>query len=383
MLQIEEWFRRPQRKTERKNVTVMKPVTEQKSDAVFEPDMHHAEPASEKQIQQMTSEAVAEDTNDSLSRINDEKKVVTSMTNKQDENDMFESEEQLQQIPVWKRPEAAQNGVALQDSIAETDELDHISEKIGMDVSGMIDLEKEDFLLQQIDEFREKAKQLQQLMQSRETKAQELQHVVDERKAEASELDSMLEMRRGEADKIMNNVSQKIEDMSIGVRREMSGLSHTVSKEVSGLTQNLTQEINQSSEKTRQMFEAATKNMIDQNTRSLEGLKEQLEQLGQLEQINELSTEMNSQITTLKSDIAEKIHAEDVKCYRNIQASMNEQSKLLTEGDEKTRQHIQEQVDNLSNQMRSQSKISKAILAITILNFLGVAGILAYLLMFL
>ena len=73
--------------------------------------------------------------------------------------------------------------------------------------------------------------------------------------------------------------------------------------------------------------------MIDQNTRSLEGLKEQLEQLGQLEQINELSTEMNSQITTLKSDIADKIHAEDVKCYRNIQASMNEQSKMRSDAD--------------------------------------------------
>ena len=110
-------------------------------------------------------------------------------------------------------------------------------------------------------------------------------------------------------------------------------------------------------------------------------LEQQLEQLGHKEQINELSTEMNSQITTLKTDIADKIHAEDVKCYRNIQASMDEQSKLLSEGDEKTRQHIKEQVDNLSRQMRSQAKLAKASLTFAILNFLGVVGILLYLIL--
>ena len=151
---------------------------------------------------------------------------------------------------------------------------------------------------------------------------------------------------------------------------------------VGEMASTLAHELNQSTEKTRQVVEAATRNMIDQNTRSLEGLKEQLEQLGHLEQIGELSTEMNSQISTLKTDIADKIHAEDVKCYRNIQASMDEQSKLLSEGDEKTRQHIQEQVDNLSQRMRSQSKLMKVSLTFTILNFLGVMGILAFLLLF-
>lgn len=179
----------------------------------------------------------------------------------------------------------------------------------------------------------------------------------------------------------MKNVSVRIDSMSAGVRTEMSDLSNSLSKEVNGLTRNLTHELNQSTEKTRQVVEAATQTMIDQNTRSLEGLKEQLEQLGHKEQFNELSTEMNSQITTLKTDIADKIHAEDVKCYRNIQASMDEQSKLLSEGDEKTRQHIKEQVDNLSRQMRSQAKLAKASLTFAILNFLGVVGILLYLIL--
>lgn len=311
-----------------------------------------------------------------------------------DAEDIFEPEDPT----VWKRrvgrkqpvksvssniqPNKEQTGVSLQDTVAESDEMEHITQKIGMDVSGMIDMEKEDFLLQQIDEFREKAKQLQQLMQSRETRAKELQGVVDEREAQASELDSLINVRRNEADKIMDNVTERIDAMSAGVRNEMSGLSNTVSREVSGLSQNLAHELNQSTEKTRQVVEAATQNMIDQNTRSLEGLKEQLDQLSHLEQIGELSSEMNSQISTLKTDIADKIHAEDVKCYRNIQASMDEQSKLLSEGDEKIRQHIQEQVDSLSVQMGRQSRLVKANLLFTILNFLGVVGILVFLFLF-
>jgi hypothetical protein len=242
-------------------------------------------------------------------------------------------------------------------------------------------MEKEDVLLKQIDEFREKAKQLQELMNNRENKAKELQDVVDERSAQADELDSLIQVRQGEADKIMNNVSEKIDTMSAGVRQELTGLEGTLQKEVSGLTQNLTQEISQSTEKTRQMFEAATKNLIDQNTKSLEGLKDQLEQLGQLDQIGELSTEMNTTISTLKTDIADKIHAEDVKCYRNIQASMDEQSKLLAEGDEKTRQHVRELMESLDARVKKQSRLGMVTLVFSVLDFVGILGIVVLLLL--
>lgn len=367
MLQIEEWFRRPLRKTERKTASVTKPV----ADVIHSAKEPQAEVKKKAPVMCVLEETAAE---------------FADVT-----EDMFEPEdtvlcepepEYTQKTQEIQESEQTQDGVSLQDSVAEADELEHISEQIGQDVTDMIDMKKEDFLLQQIDEFREKAKQLQQLMKNRETKAKELQGVVDEREAKASELDNLIHVRKGEADKIMKNVSVRIDTMSEGVRNEMSGLSDSLSKEVSGLSRNLTHEISQSAEKTRQAVEAATQNMIDQNTRSLEGLKEQLEQLGQREQIDELSTEMNSQITTLKTDIADKIHAEDVKCYRNIQASMDEQSKLLSEGDEKTRQHIKEQVDSLSVQMRGQAKLLKAALTFSILNFLGVVGILVYLFLF-
>ena len=374
MLQFEEWFRRSMRRPERKAAPVTRPAAAA---------VHRSADVCEKDACVQAPETVElSSLSDAAEEMFEPEDIMTSEPVPEPET---EDTKEPEQIPAAEEDEGsvqAQENVVLQESVVEADELEHISEQIGQDVTDMIDMKKEDFLLQQIDEFREKAKQLQQLMKNRETKAKELQGVVDEREAKASELDNLIHVRKGEADKIMKNVSVRIDSMSAGVRDEMSDLSESLSKEVSGLTQRLSNELNQSTEKTRQVVEAATQTMIDQNTRSLEGLKEQLEQLDYKEQISELSTEMNSQITTLKTDIADKIHAEDVKCYRNIQASMDEQSKLLSEGDEKTRQHIQEQVDSLSLQMRGQSKLLKAAITFSVLNFLGVVGILVYLILF-
>ena len=59
-------------------------------------------------------------------------------------------------------------------------------------------MDKEDFLLKQIDEFREKAKQLQALLVTKEDKVQELQNIVDEREEKAKELQHVLNARKSE-----------------------------------------------------------------------------------------------------------------------------------------------------------------------------------------
>lgn len=409
MLRIEELFRRSLRRKERRVAPTIKPaagvvhnrsqetaeeiVEILKEEEMFEPEEDEAlsgagseevdaassepEPEGTEEANTVSSELEPESTEEADPASSEPEPESTEEPNVMSNEIEPERTQESEAIP-----EAEQGSVTLQDSVAETDELEQISEQIGQDVTDMIDMKKEDFLLQQIDEFREKAKQLQKLMKNRETKAKELQGVVDEREAKASELDGLIQVRKGEADRIMENVSDRIDEMSAGVRNEMSGLSDTLSREVSGLSQNLTKELSQSTEKTRQAVEVATKNMIDQNTRSLEGLKEQLEQIDQREQFNELSTEMNSQITTLKADIVDKIHAEDVKCYRNIQVSLDDQSKLLSEGDEKIRQYIQEQMESLNRQVKNQAKFVNASLFFSIINFLGIAGILVVLFLF-
>ena len=70
---------------------------------------------------------------------------------------------------------------------------------------------REDFLLSQIDEFRERAKQLQSLLDSRETEAQELQTLVDERQEKADALGQILEERQKKADGFTAEVEKQID----------------------------------------------------------------------------------------------------------------------------------------------------------------------------
>ena len=72
------------------------------------------------------------------------------------------------------------------------------------------DVEKDDYLLTQIDEFREKAQHLQDLLLSKESKVNELQTIVDERELKARELEKILNERQRKADGISAEVSRSI-----------------------------------------------------------------------------------------------------------------------------------------------------------------------------
>ena len=76
------------------------------------------------------------------------------------------------------------------------------------------DVENEDLLINQIDEFREKAKQLQVLLEAKESKAAELQSLVDERAGKAQELEHILTERQEEADKIVTEFGRKVDALA-------------------------------------------------------------------------------------------------------------------------------------------------------------------------
>ena len=77
-------------------------------------------------------------------------------------------------------------------------------------------MENEDLLISQIDEFREKAKQLQVLLAAKESKAAELQSLVDERAGKAQELEHILTERQEEADKIVATLKILLEEIEAG-----------------------------------------------------------------------------------------------------------------------------------------------------------------------
>ena len=153
---------------------------------------------------------------------------------------------------------------------------------------------KEDFLLSQIDEFRERAKQLQSLLDTKETEAQELQTLVDERQEKADALDQILQERQEKADDLTHEVEKQIDSIIAKVAAKMDEIEATMKDDV-----------------------ADGKRFNEEKAKEL---KESLEQV-------------QEQLTVVKNDLSEKVHSENVKCYRNVQdlfRSMDEKVDRLT-----------------------------------------------------
>ncbi len=155
-------------------------------------------------------------------------------------------------------------------------------------------MDKEDFLLKQIDEFREKAKQLQALLVTKEDKVQELQNIVDEREEKAKELQHVLNARKSEADVLLTGVHGQMEEMINRVEEKLNALSEKIAEDVNDST-------GRTAEQTAQM------------QASLQ--------------------EISQQLDSMKLELAEKIHTEDVKCYRNMQDLIKELTVKLEEND--------------------------------------------------
>lgn len=125
----------------------------------------------------------------------------------------------------------------------------------------------DDYLLKQIDEFREKAEQLQELINTKETKVRELQLLVDERESKASKLKLVLDERQKEADSLVGNVEEQVD----------------------GLLKKIEEQQNANTAEIKQV-------------------------------LGNVTTGLN----TVKTDVSEKVHTENVKCYRNIQGLFDE-----------------------------------------------------------
>lgn len=140
-------------------------------------------------------------------------------------------------------------------------------------------LENQDYLLNQIDEFRAKAMQLQELLVSRESKAKELQTIVEEREVKAEELQQILDERQEKADGITAEVSKKINVLIDKVAQKMDEVEASMKAE-----------------------------LANGNELSAQ----------QAQQLKDTLTEVTTQLETIKGELSEKIHSENVICYRNM-----------------------------------------------------------------
>lgn len=174
----------------------------------------------------------------------------------------------------------------------------------------------DDFLLKQIDEFREKAKQLQELINTKETKVRELQLLVDERESKANKLKMELAERQKEADSLVGNVEQQVDKLIKNIEVQQNDNTDEIKNVLDGVTQ----------------------------------------------EVGKLAKDLND----VQGEISEKIHTENVKCYRNIQGLMEEFSEKM------------EKVDLAEDSMKSIKRFFGCTIGLLVLNLAGLAAVILY-----
>ena len=188
-------------------------------------------------------------------------------------------------------------------------------------------MDKEDFLLRQIDEFREKAKRLQNQLNTKESDLEALEQNVGKKEGKVRELESVLESRKQEADVIVKTAGRQIQDMASKVENKLGELILDV-EETLGKNETITKE--------------QTEAIVDQ----MQAMSQQLEQM--------------------KTDLSDKTHSENVKCYRNVQSVLDD---------------VKEQIAQKSMDVETKKELKGPALWslwFGILNFILLAGYILY-----
>ena len=141
-------------------------------------------------------------------------------------------------------------------------------------------LDRDDILIKQIDEFKVKARQLQEMLQTREGRVHELQTVVHAKEERVQELEQELSRKKSEAnyvsEELNRNIQMVIEKMDLFMQ---------------SMGERLSTEVQESLDESKSLLTT-----IDQTMQN-----------------------MNISVEGMKKDISENIHDENVRNYRNVQ----------------------------------------------------------------
>ncbi len=231
-----------------------------------------------------------------------------------------------------------------------------------------ISVNKEDILMKQIDEFKEKAMELQQMLDFRENRMQELSQVVNEREEKARKLQHVLEQRKQEADRITKEVEECVTLISRKLEGQIGQLSRNIEQQIESLSMANDAKIAQVSVQ----FDNGTEmlaNGISAQRDKLDNLNHELprklgDNLG--EQILGIKTELLEKQDTVKAELSEKVHTENVKSYRNMQTLIEELEAKL------------DAADQGEKRSKSVTGYLKAAIVLGVLNLLAMAGLFLY-----
>ncbi len=223
---------------------------------------------------------------------------------------------------------------------------------------------KEDLLLKQIDEFRERAAQLRSMLDTRESQAEELKSIVDERQEKADKLDQILKERQKKADGFTAVVEEQMDSLIARVDTKIDRFGSSIKGEIdeSGrIAREQRRELKTSldyilsgSQKNADALTSEVERQIDALIARVGAKMDEIESavtggLGdsnrisreQAQQMRDMLSQIQEQLQQAKGELSDKVHTENVKVYRNLQDSFKSMEEKL------------EQVGQLENRLKS------------------------------
>ena len=232
------------------------------------------------------------------------------------------------------------------------------------------DVMKEDFLLKQIDEFKEKAQQLQKILDSKESRVQELQGIVEEQEQKSRSLDEILQEKQHEAESLTRGVEVYANKMAASLQEQLDRLQDQLSNRQLGNDEQQEQIVDSLSGISGTVGDLMS--AIHGVPASVEGISSSVEGVSASvknvsESMQGISSSMNSvseRLDTMKSELSEKVHTENVKSYRNMQSLIEELDKKL------------ENVELGENSMKTMKSLLRAAIILGAVNLAGLIGVL-------
>ena len=193
-------------------------------------------------------------------------------------------------------------------------------------------VEDEDLLLEEIDAFREKAMQLQELINRKQSHVHELEKVVEKKELLTVEIQEKLAKTQKASDEIISTVHTEVSFIA-------DGLNDSVSKMQSELL-------------------AQTKEKDEELDAKIASLDETIKSL-------------NTELAVLKTELSEKIHSENVAEYRNLQEVIKN-----SDFSEKIEEKADERFHTLKGRMTGSMIVSILSLGVSVAILLSMIGLI-------
>lgn len=221
---------------------------------------------------------------------------------------------------------------------------------------------KDDFLLQQIDEFRDRAQQLQDLMNCREEEVRQLEQAREAEQARQEQEKERFERMRKRQTLADESLYASWQDRGVGIHEEQMQKIEQMFKSGEERSRDLTDEVEL---KIDEMIASVSAKLseLDASVRDSVGGEREIS-AQRAKELKESLVQIQEQLLTLKAELSDKVHTENVKCYRNIQELLKNMEKKL------------DALCTVEGRVASTRVFAAAALVFAVLDFAAIIGVL-------